>query len=144
MYLHPILHIPGKSSITVIPADPAFIALNFTSIKIYWNTINNSIGKVNNYILNITQVDNNNEVKEIIDGTSESYVITNLVQGVKYSYTIIATDYNNRYGITSPSVEFIVDSKFLICCLFKLYHICIWIKQLFLLTRMCLTLLTMI
>ena len=125
MYLHPILHIPGKSSITVIPADPPFIALNFTSIKIYWNTINSSIGKVNNYILNITQVDNNNEVNEIIDGTSESYVITNLVQGVKYSYTIIATDYNNNYGITSSSVEFIVDSKFLICCLLKLYHICI-------------------
>ena len=117
MYLHPILHIPGKSSITVIPADPPFIALNFTSIKIYWNTINSSIGKVNNYILNITQVDNNNEVNEIIDGTSESYVITNLVQGVKYSYTIIATDYNNNYGITSSSVQFIVDSKFLICCL---------------------------
>ena len=125
MYLHPILHIPGKSSITVIPADPPFIALNFTSIKIYWNTINSSIGKVNNYILNITQVDNNNEVNEIIDGTSDSYVITNLVQGVKYSYTIIATDYNNNYGITSSSVEFIVDSKFLICCLLKLYHICI-------------------
>ena len=127
MYLHLILHIPGKSPITVIPADPAFVALNFTSIKIYWNTINNSIGKVNNYILNITQVDNNNEINEIIDGTSESYVITNLVQGVKYSYTIIATDYNNRYGITSSSVEFIVDSKFLICCLLKLhvYHICI-------------------
>ena len=117
MYLHPIIHIPGKSPIIVFPADPAFIALNFTSIKIYWNTINNSIGKVNNYILNITQVDNNNEVNEIIDGTSKSYVITNLVQGVKYSYTIIATDYNNRYGITSPSVEFIVDSKFLICCM---------------------------
>ena len=125
VYLHLILHIPGKSPITVIPADPAFVALNFTSIKIYWNTINNSIGKVNNYILNITQVDNNNETNEIIDGTSDSYVITNLVQGVKYSYTIIATDYNNRYGITSSSVEFIVDSKFLICCLLKLYHICI-------------------
>ena len=125
MYLHLILHIPGKSPITVIPADPAFVALNFTSIKIYWNTINNSIGKVNSYILNITQVDNNNEINEIIDGTSESYVITNLVQGVKYSYTIIATDDNNRYGITSSSVEFIVDSKFLICCLLKLYHICI-------------------
>ena len=125
VYLHLILHIPGKSPITVIPADPAFTALNFTSIKIYWNTINNSIGKVNSYILNITQVDNNNVIKEIIDGTSDSYVITNLVQGVKYSYTIIATDYNNRYGITSSSVEFIVDSKFLICCLLKLYHICI-------------------
>ena len=127
VYLHLILHIPGKSPIKVIPADPAFTALNFTSIKIYWNTINNSIGKVNNYILNITQVDNNNKINEIIDGTSESYVITNLVQGVKYSYTIIATDYNNRYGITSSSVEFIVDSKFLICCLLKLhvYHICI-------------------
>ena len=121
--MHPIIHIPGKSPITVIPAEPAFVALNFTSIKIYWNTINNSIGKVNNYILNITQVDNNNEVNEIIDGTSESYVITNLVQGVKYSYTIIATDYNNNYGITSSSVEFIVDSKFLICCLLELYHI---------------------
>ena len=125
MYLHLILHIPGKSPITVIPADPAFVALNFTSIKIYWNTIDNSIGKVNSYILNITQIDNNNETNEIIDGTSDSYVITNLVQGVKYSYTIIATDDNNRYGITSSSVEFIVDSKFLICCLLKLYHICI-------------------
>ena len=54
-----------------------------------------------------------NEVNEIIiDGMSESYVINNLVQGVRYSYTIMARDSINRNGIESPPVEFIVDSKY--------------------------------
>ena len=102
----------GKSPITVIPADPPFTALNFTSSKIYWNTINNSTQKVKNYILYLTQVEDGDEVNEIIiDGMSESYVINNLVQGVRNSYTIMARDSINRNGIESPPVEFIVDSK---------------------------------
>ena len=87
--------------------------MNFTSSKIYWNTINNSTQKVKNYILYLTQVEEGNEVNEIIiDGMSESYVINNLVQGVRYSYTIMARDSINRNGIESPPVEFIVDSKY--------------------------------
>ena len=86
--------------------------MNFTSSKIYWNTINNSTQKVKNYILYLTQVEDGDEVNEIIiDGMSESYVINNLVQGVRYSYTIMARDSINRNGIESPPVEFIVDSK---------------------------------
>ena len=86
--------------------------MNFTSSKIYWNTINNSTQKVKNYILYLTQVEDGNEVNEIIiDGMSESYVINNLVHGVRYSYTIMARDSINRNGIESAPVEFIVDSK---------------------------------
>ena len=51
---------------------------------------------------------------------SESYVINNLVQGVRYSYTIMARDSINRNGIESPPVELIVDSKYTshLCCTF--------------------------
>ena len=95
--------------------------MNFTSSKIYWNTINNSTQKVKNYILYLTQVEEGNEVNEIIiDGMSESYVINNLVQGVRYSYTIMARDSINRNGIESPPVEFIVDSKYTTC----ISHLC--------------------
>ena len=119
----------GKSPITVIPADPPFTALNFTSSKIYWNTINKSTQKVKNYILYLTQVEDGHEVNEIIiDGMSESYVINNLVQGVRYSYTIMARDSINRNGIESPPVEFIVDSKYSIyisfCCTFVSLFLC--------------------
>ena len=63
-----------------------------------------------------------NEVNEIIiDGMSESYVINNLVQGVRYLYTIMVRDSINRNGIESPPVEFIVDSKYtLLYTLFEL------------------------
>ena len=96
--------------------------MNFTSSKIYWNTINNSTQKVKNYILYLTQVEDGNEVNEIIiDGMSESYVINNLVQGVRYSYTIMARDSINRNGIESLPVEFIVDSKYSIYISLLLY-----------------------
>ena len=101
--------------------------MNFTSSKIYWNTINYSTQKVKNYILYLTQVEDGNEVNEIIiDGMSESYVINNLVQGVRYSYTIMARDSINRNGIESPPVELIVDSKYTshLCCTFVSLCLC--------------------
>ena len=60
---------------------------------------------------------------------SESYVINNLVQGVRYSYTIMARDSTNRNGIESPPVEFIVDSKYTtyishLCCTFVSLCLC--------------------
>ena len=62
-------------------------------------------------------------IKIIIDGMSESYVINNLVQGVRYSYTIMARDSINRNGIESPPVEFIVDSKYSIVYISLLLYV---------------------
>ena len=98
----------GKSPILVHPADPPFSALNFTFIKIYWNTIGNtSTESIKSYLISLT--DEANTMRETFLTTKQEYTIGNIIQGVRYLYRITATDSDNRIGITSQTMEFILD-----------------------------------
>ena len=48
-------------------------------------------------------------MREMFLTTKQEYTIGNIIQGVRYLYRITAKDSDNRIGITSQTMEFILD-----------------------------------
>ena len=96
----------GKSSILI--SKPSFKAVDFTTVKLYWSNINDSIEKVKNFNVKLFETLNTSNVREF---TTENtgLVVADLKEKLGYSFSIQARDFNKRVGVFSTPVNFILD-----------------------------------
>ena len=92
---------------TTSPSLMSYTAINSTSITISWSP---SSEQCLDYY-SVTIFNQKNSQQEIFYTTSTSLIISNIPEGVQYSYTVAVVDGANRSGPQSNSSCFNLDSK---------------------------------
>ena len=96
----------GNSSILIL--QPSFKAVDFTTVKLYWSIINSSIEKVKNFNVKLFETLNTSNIREFTTENT-SLVVSDLKEKLGYSFSVQAKDFNERVGIFSTPVNFILD-----------------------------------
>ena len=97
----------SKGPPTTSPSSLSYTAINSTSVTISWSP---SSEQCLDYY-NVTVTNQNTNQQEIFNTTSTSVTISNRLEGVQYSYTVVVVDGANRSGLQSNSGCCNLDSK---------------------------------
>ena len=96
----------GKSPILI--SQHSFKAVDFTTVKLYWSIINDSIEKVKNFNIKLFEALKTSNVREFTTENT-SLVVTDLKEKLEYSFSIQARDFNGSLSVFSTSINFILD-----------------------------------